>query len=62
KLFALREKNDYQKVDYIDKDLNIKFIVYGNGNIHMRFMDKKVLDGLNDVLASYQRNNLPDVK
>jgi hypothetical protein len=22
----------------------------------------KVLDGLNDVLASYQRNNLPDVK
>ncbi|AYB68543.1 MULTISPECIES: DUF4942 domain-containing protein [Enterobacteriaceae] len=62
KLFALREKNDYKKVDYIDTDLNIKFIVYGNGNIHMRFMDGKVLDGLNDVLASYQRNNLPDVK
>ena len=62
KLFKLRESNDYQRIDYIDPDLNIKFIVYGNGNIHMKFMDKKVLDGLNEVLAFYERNNLPDVK
>lgn len=62
KLFKLRETNDYKKIEYIDIDLKIKFTVYGNGNIHVRFMDKNVLNGLNDVLASYHRNNLPDVK